>query len=66
MREEGLARRGGPRELSFNQWRRLCALVLREEGTWIDPGDARAAVGAIKLGLMETPREFRRHADDQA
>ena len=65
MREEGLARRGGPRELSFNQWRRLCALVLREEGTWIDPGDARAAVGAVKLGLMETPREFRRHADDQ-
>ncbi|HWF23917.1 MAG TPA: ATP-dependent helicase [Solirubrobacteraceae bacterium] len=65
MRDEGLARRGGPRELSFNQWRRLCTLVLREEGTWIDPGDARAAIGAIKLGLMATPREFRAAADSQ-
>jgi superfamily I DNA/RNA helicase len=63
MREEGLARRGGPRELSFNQWRRLCALALREEGMWIDPGDARAAISAIKLGLMATPREFRAQAD---
>jgi len=59
MRDEGLARSGGPRELSFNQWRRLCTLALREEGKWIDPGDARAAIGAIKLGLMATPREFR-------
>jgi superfamily I DNA/RNA helicase len=65
MRDEGLARRGGPRELSFNQWRRLCTLVLREEGTWIDPGDARAAIGAIKLGLMATPREFRAQAGGQ-
>jgi UvrD/REP helicase N-terminal domain len=59
MREEGLARRRGPRELSFNQWRRLSALVLRDEGTWIDPGDARAAISAIKLGLMATPSEYR-------
>ena len=65
MRDERLARRGGPRELSFNQWRRLCALLLREEGTWIDPGDARAAIGAIKLGLMATPREYRRHGDER-
>ena len=63
MREEGLARGGGPRELSLNQWRRLCTLALREEGTWIDPGDARDAIGAVKLGLMATPREFRRQAD---
>jgi DNA helicase-2/ATP-dependent DNA helicase PcrA len=65
MREEGLARRGGPRELSFNQWKRLCTMALREEGTWIDPGDARAAIGAIKLGQLATPREFRRQADQR-
>jgi len=63
MREEGLARHGGPRELSFNQWKRLCAVALREEGTWIDPSDARAAIGGIKLGLLASPPEFRRHAD---
>ncbi len=66
MREEGLARRGGPREMSFNQWKRLSALALREEGTWIDPGDARAAIGAIKLGLLASPREFSRQAGQQA
>jgi DNA helicase-2/ATP-dependent DNA helicase PcrA len=66
MREEGLARRGGPREMSFNQWKRLCALALREEGAWIDPGDARAAIGAIKLGLLASPREFSRQAGQQA
>ncbi len=65
MREEGLARSGGPRELSFNQWRRRCGLVLGEEGTWIDPGDARAAVSTIKLGLMATPREYRLQAGDR-
>jgi superfamily I DNA/RNA helicase len=62
MRDEGLARRAGPRGLSFNQWKRLCAVALREEGTWIDPGDARAAIGQIKLGLLATPGEFRRQA----
>ncbi|MDQ6775635.1 MAG: ATP-dependent helicase, partial [Actinomycetota bacterium] len=66
MREERLARRGGPRELSFNQWRRLCAVALREEGTWIDPADARAAIGQIKLGLLASPREFGRHAGERA
>ena len=65
MREEGLARARGPREPSFNQWRRLCTLALREEGLWIDPSDARAAIAAIKLGLMATPREFREQADDR-
>jgi DNA helicase-2/ATP-dependent DNA helicase PcrA len=58
MREEGLARRNGIREASFNQWRRLCALALRETGRWLDPADARAAIGAAKLGLLATPREF--------
>jgi superfamily I DNA/RNA helicase len=66
MREEQLARPGGPRELSFNQWRRLCAVALREEGSWIDPADARSAVGQIKLGLLASPREFRRQAAERA
>jgi superfamily I DNA/RNA helicase len=66
MREEGLARRGGPRELSFNQWKRLCTVALREEGVWIDPGDARAAIGGIKLGLLASPREFSRQAGQRA
>jgi DNA helicase-2/ATP-dependent DNA helicase PcrA len=62
MREEGLARRNGVREASFNQWRRLCALALRETGKWLDPADARAAIGAAKLGLLATPREFAEQA----
>ncbi len=57
---------GGPRELSFNQWRRLCAVALREEGSWIDPADARSAIGKIKLGLLASPREFRHQADGHA
>ena len=69
MREEGLARRNGIREASFNQWRRLCALALRETGTWLDPADARAAIGTAKLGLLATPREFaeqaHRHPDGE-
>ena len=69
MREEGLARRNGVREPSFNQWRRLCALALRETGTWLDPADARAAIGGIKLGLLATPPEFaqqsHRHPDGE-
>ncbi len=63
LREERLARRGGPRELSFNQWKRLCAIALRDEGEWIDPSDARAAIGAIKLGELASPEEFRGRAD---
>jgi DNA helicase II / ATP-dependent DNA helicase PcrA len=67
MREEGLARRNGVRDSSFNQWRRLCALALRETGTWLDPADARAAIGGVKLALLATPSEFaeqsRRHPD---
>lgn len=62
MREEGLARRNGVREASFNQWRRLCALALRETGKWLDPADARAAIGDLKLGLLATPREFAEQA----
>ncbi len=67
MREEGLARRNGVREASFNQWRRLCALALRETGTWLDPAEARAAIGGIKLGLLAAPPDFaatpNRHPD---
>ena len=64
MREEGLARPQGVRELgSMNQWRRLCAIAGREEGVWVEPADARAAIGAIKLGLLATPGEFRHQAD---
>ena len=63
LREERLARRGGPRELSFNQWRRLCAIALRDEGEWIDPSDARAAISTIKLGELASPEEFRDRAD---
>ncbi|HUJ33678.1 MAG TPA: ATP-dependent helicase [Solirubrobacteraceae bacterium] len=62
MREEGLARRNGVREASFNQWRRLCALALRETGRWLDPADARAAIGTAKLGLLATPHEFAEQA----
>jgi len=58
MRDEGLARRNGVREPSLNQWRRLCALALRETGTWLDPADARAAIGGIKLGLLAAPPDF--------
>ena len=63
MREEGLARRNGVREPSFNQWRRLCAIGLRDTGTWMEPADARAAISGIKLGLLATPREFAEQAD---
>jgi DNA helicase-2/ATP-dependent DNA helicase PcrA len=66
MREEGLARPGGPRELSFNQWRRLCTVALREEGSWIDPADARSAISQIKLALLASPREFRPEAAGRA
>jgi UvrD/REP helicase N-terminal domain len=62
MREEGFARRNGVREPSFNQWRRLCAIGLRETGTWVEPADARAAITGIKLGLLATPREFAEQA----
>jgi DNA helicase-2/ATP-dependent DNA helicase PcrA len=64
MREEGLARsRGVGAQLSLNQWKRLCTIAGREEGAWVDPADARAAISTIKLGLLATPREFRRQAD---
>ena len=61
MREEGLLRPGGVRgQLSLGQWRRLATIAAREEGHWIDPADARAAISSIKLGRLATPAEFRR------
>ena len=63
LRDEGLARRGGPRELSFNQWKRLCAIALRDGGDWIDPSDARAAISQVKLGELASPEEFRARAE---
>jgi len=63
--DEGLARPNGTRQLSLNQWKRLCALAAREEGAWVDVADARAAVSDIKLGLLATPPEFRPRAHEQ-
>jgi ATP-dependent DNA helicase UvrD/PcrA len=63
MREEGLARRNGVREPSLNQWRRLCALALRETGTWLDPADARSAISGVKLGLLVSPPDFAAQAN---
>lgn len=63
--DEGLARPNGTRQLSLNQWKRLCALAAREEGAWVDVADARAAVSDIKLGLLATPPEFRRRAHER-
>lgn len=67
MREERLTRARGVRgQLSLGQWKRLCALAGREEGGWIEPADARAAISGVKLALLATPREFRRQADEHA
>jgi DNA helicase-2/ATP-dependent DNA helicase PcrA len=63
--DEGLARPNGTRQLSLNQWKRLCALAAREEGAWVDVADARAAISDIKLGLLATPSEFRRRAHER-
>lgn len=64
--DERLARPNGTRQLSLNQWKRLCTLAAREEeGTWVDVADARAAISDIKLGLLATPAEFRRCAHEQ-
>lgn len=59
LTEEKLIADATTRSPTMNQWRRLCALALREEGAWIDPGDARAAISDIKLGLLATAAEFR-------
>jgi superfamily I DNA/RNA helicase len=64
LTEEKLARRGGTRPLSLNQWKRLCAIAGREDGVWIDAADARSKIGDIKLGLLCTPAEFRQRASD--
>ena len=55
LREEGLTRPGGVKQLSLNQWKRLCAIAARDTGIWVDAGDARSAVSEIKLGLLATP-----------
>jgi superfamily I DNA/RNA helicase len=64
LRSEGMTRPGGVRQLSLNQWKRLCALASRESGTWVEAADARAAISEIKLGRLQTAREFRPHADE--
>lgn len=54
-------RRGGVRELSLGQWRRLSAMAARQagpDGEWIDPPLAKAAIGDLKLGHLITPDEF--------
>ncbi|MCP9490214.1 MAG: ATP-dependent helicase [Solirubrobacteraceae bacterium MAG38_C4-C5] len=63
--DERLARPNGTRQLSLGQFKRLCALAAREEGTWIDVTDARAAISDIKLGMLASPAEFRRRAHEQ-
>ena len=60
LRDEGLVDGPATRSLSLNQWKRLCALALREDGTWIEPATARAAISDIKLGRLATAAEFRR------
>jgi superfamily I DNA/RNA helicase len=66
LREEGLTRPGGVRQLSLNQWKRLCALAARDTGTWVEAADARASISDIKLGRLATAREFRRDAGEVA
>ena len=63
---EGMTRPGGVRQLSLNQWKRLCALASRESGTWVEAADARAAISEIKLGRLATAREFRPQASEMA
>jgi len=56
------------RTLSLGQWRRLCAVASRAspESEWIEPPLARGMVSAIKLGLLMSPQEYRRHAPADA
>jgi DNA helicase-2/ATP-dependent DNA helicase PcrA len=64
LRSERMTRPGGVRQLSLNQWKRLCALGSRDTGTWVEAADARAAISEIKLGRLETAGEFRPHANE--
>lgn len=62
----GGLRRGGVRTLGLGQWRRLCAMAA-SAGTdheWVEPPLARDLVAAIKLGLLQTPDEYRPPAND--
>jgi DNA helicase-2/ATP-dependent DNA helicase PcrA len=48
-------------EPSLAQWRRLAALAKRaggDDGVWLDPGDAKAALSDIKLGLLMSADEY--------
>ncbi len=57
-------RSAGVRTLTLGQWRRLCAVAIRQrpDHEWIEPPLARAMVSAIKLDRLMTPREYRPHA----
>ncbi|HEY1538811.1 MAG TPA: ATP-dependent helicase [Solirubrobacteraceae bacterium] len=59
--EEGVVDGAATRSPTLNQWKRLCALAARDEGTWIEPIQARAAVSDAKLGLLATAAEYRAH-----
>lgn len=58
LAEEGLLR-GRTDNLSPGQWKRLSAMANKETGTWVDPADARAHIGAIKLSHLATADEWR-------
>ncbi len=62
LTEEGLVDGAATRSPTMSQWKRLCALAARDDGTWIEPADARAAISEIKLGALETPAQFRARA----
>ena len=43
------------------QWRMLAAQAkraAREDGVWLDPGDAKSRLADIKLGLLQTPEQY--------
>ncbi|HEX4344056.1 MAG TPA: ATP-dependent helicase, partial [Solirubrobacteraceae bacterium] len=61
LTEEGRVDGAGTRSPTLSQWKRLCALAARDEGTWIEPTEARAAVSDAKLGLLATAAEYRAH-----
>lgn len=55
--------------LTLPQWRRLCTIVhkrLGDEGEWIDPPDAQAAISELKLGRLLNAAEWSKQAPDDA
>jgi superfamily I DNA/RNA helicase len=63
---EGLLR-GELKRRTPAQWRRLCAIAMRqsgEHGVWIEPPDARAWVADLKLGRLLDPAQWRAIAPD--